>query len=34
VIDQMLRALLDENYDEAIAESNGDEYEWDTGIAP
>lgn len=34
VIDQMLRKLLGDEYDDAIAENNGDDYEWDTGIAP
>ena len=39
VIDQMLRVLLDKEYDSAVAEfCDGDDgpdtYEWDTGIAP
>ena len=35
VIDQMVRALLDDYYDEWVADyCNGGEYEWDTGIAP
>lgn len=34
VIDQMLRLLLGDKYDEAIAERNGDEYDWDVGIPP
>jgi len=39
VIDQMLRALLGEDYEKFVREANeGDDgpdtYEWDTGIAP
>ena len=39
VIDQMIRALAGNSYDELIAEScHGEDgprtYEWDTGIAP
>jgi hypothetical protein len=34
VIDQMLRILLDSDYDQVIRESNGTDYEWDTGVAP
>lgn len=34
VIDQMLRVLLGEKYDETIKEANGTEYDWDVGIPP
>lgn len=41
VIDQMVRALLGEDYDDWIKKYNGDvdedgeyEYEWDEGVAP
>jgi len=35
VIDQMVSALLGEDYDQWVAEIEQDgEYEWDTGIAP
>ena len=35
VIDQMLRILLADRYEEWVKEfENGGEYEWDTGIAP
>ena len=38
VIDQMLRALLADRYDAWVADycrgSDGNEYEWDKGIAP
>jgi len=39
VIDQMVRALADDKYDQLIKEANEGEdgpntYEWDTGIAP
>lgn len=36
-IDQMVRALLgtEENYEKWVSNyENGDEYDWDTGIAP
>lgn len=34
VIDQMLRALLEERYDEAIAEISDENSPWDVGIEP
>lgn len=39
VIDQMLRVLAGDNYDQIIKDANAGEdgpntYEWDTGIAP
>lgn len=35
VLDQVLRLLLGDRYEQAIAEyRNGSEYEWDEGIAP
>ncbi len=34
VIDQIVRILTKNQYDAVIKVSNGDEYEWDVGIAP
>jgi hypothetical protein len=35
VIDQMVRALLDEDaYTQWVLEYEGEDYDWDTGIAP
>lgn len=34
VIDQMVRALTSDDYEQWVADYEKDGYEWDTGIAP